>query len=662
MSVLILSEIGQTFGDFDVFSGLSARLERDGKAGLVGPNGVGKTTLLRIIAGLEEPKKGTLTVTSGINIGYLRQEAVEAFAAKTNTLIEEMLSVFEPVKRMEARMREIEAMMTDGSAGDAEFEEYGNIQENFDRLGGYDYEHRIDRTLHGLGFGKDDWNTPLIHLSGGQKTRALLARLLLSSPDLLILDEPTNHLDVEAIQWLEGTLKMWDGALLIVSHDRYFLDKVVNNIWELTHAGLETYKGNYSSYVQQRQHNLERLEKEWEQMIERFTSELAFIEKQGMADTNAAGRFKVLARQVQAVKDNGVVALRVIKQKGWLQFTEQYALKRVPETLRELRSVIRSLEHPIKRQKQMRIKLTAQERSGEIVLRTSRLTIGYPTNTLFVTDRIELARGDVVALIGGNGAGKSTFLKTLMSELQPLQGQMTPGINVQMGYFAQAHDTLNPDNTVLDELRRQHHKELSEGDARHVLAQYLFRGDDVYKTVNMLSGGERGRLSLAILSTRGANFLLLDEPTNHLDIPAQEILQEVLEDFTGTILLVSHDRYIVNRLATQIWHVRDGHLHIFNGNYQDFLAYETARLEAEKAKPKAAKPKQQRNDTALKHLETQINSLETSLNEMALILARASANGSSDDVQRLSKEYAAQKSQLESLEAEWESAAAAEPA
>lgn len=654
MSILVLSDIGQTFGDFDVFAGLSARLEQDSKAGLVGPNGIGKTTLLRIIAGLDEPKTGSITVANGTNIGYLRQEAVEAFVAKTNTLIEEMLTVFEPVKRMEARMREIEGMMTDGSAGDAEFDEYGTLQENFDHLGGYDYEHRIDRTLHGLGFTKADWQIPLVHLSGGQKTRALLARLLLSSPDLLILDEPTNHLDVEAIQWLEGTLKVWDGALLIVSHDRYFLDKVVNTIWELTYAGLETYKGNYSAYVHQRQHNMERLAKEWDQMIERFTQELAFIEKQGMADTNAAGRFKVLSRQVQAVKDNGIAALRVIKQKGWLQFTEQYARKRVPETLRELRSVIKNLEHPIKRQENMRIRLTAEERSGEIVLRTSRLTVGYPGNALFTTDRIELARGDVVALIGGNGTGKSTFLKTLMMEIEPLQGQMTPGINVQLGYFAQAHDTLNPENTVVDELRRQHHKELSEADARHILAQYLFRGDDVYKTVNMLSGGERGRLSLAILSTRGANFLLLDEPTNHLDIPAQEVLQHVLEGFAGTILLVSHDRYIINRLATQIWHLRDGHLHIFNGGYQDFLAAEAARLEAEKTAPKPVKSKQRPSNTALKHLESQISSLETSLNEMALILARASANGSNDDVQRLSKEYAAQKSQLEALEAEWE--------
>lgn len=644
MAILSFDGIGQTFAETDIFTMLSATMESDHRVGLVGPNGIGKTTLLQIIAGLAEPSAGTIYRQDGMRLGYLRQEAVLAFGSATNALHQEMLDVFAEVRQQEARLREIEHKMSDGSATDEDFDEYGSIQEAFELAGGYDYERRIDRTLEGLGFGPEDYATPIAHLSGGQKTRALLARLLLTSPDLLILDEPTNHLDVEAIAWLEGMLKVWPGALLIVSHDRYFLDKVVNTVWEMSRTGLQGYRGNYSAYLKQRDHRQARSGKEWDALIERFTQELAFIEKHfaGSRHDQAVGRLKRTAREVEAVRLHGIDAINQIKRLGWGQFSAQYELKREASSVKELRSAIRGLSGPNEKPRQMRIALSSDERSGDTVMRTRRLQIGYPGKMLFESDDIELRRGDRVALIGQNGAGKSTLLRTMLDQIPALGGSIQFGHNIQVGYFAQAHDGLDVEATVLDELMR-HKASVTVSEARQHLAPYLFQGDTVFKQVSALSGGERGRLALAILSLKGANFLLLDEPTNHLDIHAQEVLQEVLEAFEGSILLVSHDRYLVDRLATQIWDLRDEYLNVHQGSYQEYLSA------LETAPPRPARQRISSADRERAETQVRITALENSLVELADLLDHARAAENKSTVQQLEQEQAQQQEQLDSL-------------
>lgn len=656
MSLLTFENLSHAYGGYDVFSRLSGRIEPDSKIGLVGPNGIGKTTLLQLLAGLDTPFGGDVHLLAGTRIGYLRQEAVLAFADTSNSLYDEMRSVFERVFHMEQHMRSIEQKMADSSATDQDYETYGLLQEKVELGGLYDYERRIERTLAGLGFEESDWQKPLEILSGGQKTRALLAKLLLDVPDLLIMDEPTNHLDIEALRWLEGTLYAWKGALLIVSHDRYFLDKVVNRIWEMTPERIETYRGNYSAYVQQRQQRRDRTQFEWQQMIDRFEKEFEYIQRMGLGDKNAKGRFRRLTREVEAVQSHGIDAMLFVRQHGWMRYTQEYTRSNPPQSVADLKTALRSLQNPVQNQRDMRLKLNADDRSGENVLRARRLAVGYERGEpLFTADDIDLTRGDVAALIGPNGVGKTTFLKTLMKELQPLKGHITYGASLEIGYFAQAHDSLDHTNTVLEELMR-HRYGMTISEARHYLAPYLFTGEDVFKEVSALSGGERGRLALAVLSLNGANLLLLDEPTNHLDIPAQEVLQDVLERFDGTVILVSHDRYLIDRLGTQIWDLREGHLRVFKGTYQEYLkTLEDTRA----ADEEAAKPAPQPDDEsavdakALSKLETQITTLEDDITELETLLAHASAAGNSETLKTLSQQYKSRQRKLEDLMKEW---------
>ncbi len=579
MSIVNLNNVGQTFGDFDVFAGVNASIAHGGKIGLVGPNGVGKTTLLLALAGIAAPSSGNIHRARGLTIGYLRQEAMEAFAERDNTLYAEMRTVFVEVEALESRLREMETQMANDYSPEL-LERYGNAQERFEAVGGYDYEVRIEKTLDGLGFRAEHYDLPLRVLSGGQKTRALLARLLLERPGLLILDEPTNHLDSDAVEWLEGTLHNWEGALLVVSHDRYFLDNVVNTIWEMSRAGIESYRGNYSAYVRQRQERFERNYALYEAEKERMEKELDYIRRNiARASTNgmAVGRLKRLSRDLIAIEQLGIMG---VQGKRWSE-TGVGSIR--PLTVQEAEHKLKEvLNAPNNRPHKLAPRLNTGTRGGEIVLRTNDLFVGYPDNPLFTADDIVLNRLECAALIGPNGVGKTTFLKTLLGQLPALGGRAHVGVNVKVGYFAQAHDGLDPALTLVDELMR--HKPMKISEARAYLAPYLFRGDDAFKIVGELSGGERARLALAILALDGANFLLLDEPTNHLDITAQESLQETLEAFEGTVLLVSHDRYLVEKLASQIWDLRDGHLTVFKGPYREYLAArEAGELVREKA-------------------------------------------------------------------------------
>lgn len=667
MPILTAAELSQSFGAQDLFSGLDVKLEAKDRVGLVGPNGCGKTTLLMILAGLREPTGGVVQRQSDLTLGYLRQEAVLTFAGQDNTVYEEMLTVFGDLRALEAQLRELEAAMTAGDVSEAVLERYGRVQTRYEVDGGYDYHVNIKRVLQGLGFPPDQWDMPLSYLSGGQKTRVLLGRLLLEAPDLLILDEPTNHLDMAAVEWLERTLRTWNGALILVSHDRYFLDSVANQVWELRPAALRTYRGGYSSYVQQRQEQWEREVKLFEAERERMEKELDFIRRNiagGSADV-AKGKLKRLTRDIVLMEEYGPAAK---EGKNWMQIGERVRTFSANEAAKRLRS----LRPPADGPPRLNIRLQAAERSARSVLRSRRLTIGYPGAPLFTTDPIQLDRGSCAALIGPNGSGKSTLLRTVLGELEPLEGSLKFGDGVQVGYFAQAHEQLNPRSRVLDELLA--YRPMSQEDARGYLAQYLFRGDDVFKRVSELSGGERGRLALALLAAVGANFLLLDEPTNHLDIPSQEILQSVLEQFDGTILLVSHDRYLVSRLSDQIWEIGPqgegglAHMMVFEGTYANYVHWREGRAEeAETAvantplgwvddlTPPPVGRQAQRDAVHRRYaLQGSIEDAEFQLERLAFALREARAQDDAARVAELEAAHVAARTELERLNAELE--------
>jgi ATP-binding cassette, subfamily F, member 3 len=673
MSLLTATNLSQSLGFVDIFEGLSVSVTHDEKAGLIGPNGIGKTTLLQVMAGIEPPSRGTVHVARGKTIGYLPQEAVDAFGGTQNTVYAEMLTTFEHLHAIEARMRELETvMLTDMSVMD----EYGDLQTKFEHGGGYDYEMRIKLTLDGLGFGPVNqpikqiasWETPIAHLSGGQKTRALLARLLLQAPDLLILDEPTNHLDIDAIEWLEKTLVEWPGALLICSHDRLFLDKVVNRVWEMSRQGIEVYRGNYSAYLKQRDERFERRLSVFNAERDRLMNDARLIKrdfdriKAGWTDekpTWAIGKLRRLTTDVVTIEKYGVeyllnndwntIAARMNGDGGVpTMFSVEDAVKRSERLRAPQRPPVLNLQ------------LEPQRRSGEIVLRTKNLRVGYPGNPLFDCEDLELRWRERAALIGPNGSGKTTFLKTALAGrtlsddqidiglhpemmLQPLAGVVEAGSSLRIGYFAQAHDELDPEGTIQSELLRHAEsggRRMSEGELRYFLAQFLYTDDDLYKPVTGLSGGERARLALAILSLRGANFLVLDEPTNHLDIATQEVLESVLGSFDGSILLVSHDRYLVNKLAEQIWDIEDGRLRVFRGSYGDWHAHRRAR-------PKLSAPELRSASAAV--VTAPVTGPST------VVSSGPSKNASRkrmQETEQLEAEIAAHESQLAALEAQ----------
>jgi len=630
MSLLNATQLAKFYGPDEVFSNISIEIPNQGRVALVGPNGAGKTTLLNILTGIDNPSNGTIHIAKEKRIGFLPQRPE---LVGEHTLWEEQLNAFADLRVMEARLSELEHDMADPDKHDAALAAYGPLQEEFERLGGYTYESRIKQVLAGVGFTPDDYDMHLPQLSGGQKTRALLSRLLLESPDLLVLDEPTNHLDIYAVEWLEKYLRDFPGGVLAVSHDRYFMDNFASIIWEMDWGTLETYRGNYSHYVQQRAERHERHLKEFESQQEFLQKEQAFIRKHmgSRGTAQAKGRLK---------------RLETMKKRGKI------------------------ISKPRSERKDMNLRLQASIRSGDKVMMTHDLAVGYPDDEqpLFEVPDITLYRGETAALIGPNGVGKSTFLKTAIGDLDPLSGDVEVGASVEVGYFAQAHEMLDPENNLLDEIYRVQQMQISE--ARSYLAQYLFTGEDVFRKVGTLSGGERGRLALAKLSLAGANLLLLDEPTNHLDIDSQEVLQEVLEHFSGTILLVSHDRYIIDALATQIWSAQPGDLQVFKGTYREYLNDKRKREEAEKAAAleaanatngngaQAAPKRHGLNPYQLKkrlaEVEDQIHALETRLEELNTEIAEASAAGDAAKVSDLGAEYTQTEHDLETIMEEWE--------
>jgi ATP-binding cassette, subfamily F, member 3 len=668
MAILHTRYLSQSFGDFDLFRGVSVSIPYDAKVGLVGPNGIGKTSLLLILAGQAQPSGGQVHIAKSATIGYLPQESADAFTDSTHTVYDEMLTLFTEMRQQEQTLRRLEQEMAQGHASDELLDRYSQAQVAFELAGGYDYEVEIKQVLTGLGFDQADWTMPLTHLSGGQKTRLLLARLLLEKPDLLILDEPTNHLDVSAIEWLEGTLKGWEGALLLVSHDRYFLDRVVNTIWEMGRGGVVTYRGNYSAYVVQREERWRLQEEAYQSLMERLNKEMDYIRRNmaGQRTQMAQGKLSRLAREVEAIHAGGLDVLAKLKSRGWAQVVDEVGLEGRPAaTIAELHQRINQIPAPT-RPLTLKMSIPQADRSGDQVLRSTDLRVGYPGALLFEAEDLQLQRGETAALIGPNGAGKSTLLRTVLGEITPLGGSFKLGASLDLAYFSQTHEELQPTSTVLDEFLR--HYPMLNSEARSYLARFLFRGDDVYQQVGSLSGGERSRLALAILLYQGANFLLLDEPTNHLDIPAQEELQAELEAFNGTILMVSHDRYLVDRLATQIWEVANGRLAIYPGTYQEYLAWRAQRKGDKVEETAVSTPESSRQtnngqglskneqrllNQKIQAVESDITAAEQHLDEVTKALQAATETQSFDKIQRLSIEYAAAEQRVNTLLEEW---------
>ena len=538
MSVLLAERLSKTYEPYDIFWDVSCSVARGDRIALVGRNGTGKTTLLRILTGLDSPTSGRVHRARGLRIGYLPQGAT---LDGDGTLWQEIMTVFAPLHKMEAQLYQLELEMADPALAESALEAYAPLRDRFETLGGYTYQDRAKHVLMGLGFPPDEHEAPLAHLSGGQKTRAFLARLLLESPDLLLLDEPTNHLDLQAIEWLEGYLNSWEGTVILVAHDRYFMDRVVHKVWELAFGQLEVYSGNYSHYVQQRTERHERRLKEFRAQQEFIAKEADFIQRYmaGQRSRQAKGRLKRLER-----------------------FKRDEAID-LPRT-----------EHTI------RLRFQTPLRSGDKVIWSEDLVVGYePDAPLFDCPDLDLRRGECVALLGPNGSGKTTLLRTVLGEIEPLAGYVGLGASLKPGYFAQVHTDLDPDKSVLDTILEV--KNLPLGEARSFLASFLFTGDDVFKTIGELSGGERSRVALAKLVLQRANFLLLDEPTNHLDIASQEVLEDVLDAFPGTIMLVTHDRYLVDSLASQLWIIEPekGELRIFDGTWAEYVEARSQEVE-----------------------------------------------------------------------------------
>ncbi|HKV58850.1 MAG TPA: ABC-F family ATP-binding cassette domain-containing protein [Ktedonobacteraceae bacterium] len=643
MPIVSVISVGKSFGAERIFEDVSFQIDEHDRIGLVGPNGAGKTTLLNLLAGREEADEGNIALARNIRIGYLTQ--IIDFHPE-NTLREEMLTVFDAVRLWEHELGElasqIEAAATQSNTEVREqlLQRYADLQLRFEHAGGYTYEHKVEQVLDGLGFTRELQEAPVSHLSGGQQTRAALGKLLLQEPDLLLMDEPTNHLDLAALEWLETYLNGWKGAMVIVAHDRYFLDKVVSRTIEMAFGHIEEYPGNYTRYLHLREERMERRQREYEAQQAHIAHTEEFIRryKAGQRSREARGRQKLLDRmeRVQRPQD-------------------------FPEMHFEFNSVIGS---------------------GQMVFSTQKLVVGYPAaqggdepKELVRVADLELLRGDCVGLLGPNGAGKTTLLRTLIGTIQPLSGQVYPGHNVRIGYYSQTHEGLNLDRSIVDEIRQV--SVLSEDGARSFLGRFLFSGDDVFKTIGSLSGGERSRVALAKLTLQGPNVLILDEPTNHLDLQSRQFLEEMLGEFEGTLLFVSHDRYFIDSLATKVWVIEDGVLIPYMGNYTDYRTRKRpivldvpepvknngsntpARAKTGVAPTHTGQKKQARVKVrTIEDVEREIDKAETRVKVLEDELAQAALDGDAAQLTQLYADYEQTKSRVDELLLEWEQIAA----
>ena len=529
--ILSCSNICKSFGENDILKQVSFHIEDHEKAAIVGINGAGKSTLLKVLIGKLAADDGVVTWAKGASIGYLAQHQDLEGA---ETIYDALLEVKKPVIQMEARIRSLELEMKSASGDEleAKLSEYSRLNHEFEMADGYSYQSEITGVLKGLGFTEDEFSKPITALSGGQKTRVSLGKLLLTKPDILLLDEPTNHLDMESIAWLETYLRNYSGAVIIVAHDRYFLDRVVTKIIELDMGHCTVFSGNYSAYS----------------------------DKKAMLRDAA---IRAYLNQQQEIRHQEAV---IAKLKS---FNREKSIKRA-ESREKMLDKIDRLEKPVQTNDSMDIRLEPDVVSGNDVLTVTDLSKSFDTQTLFTNVDFEIKRGERVAVIGNNGTGKTTLLKIINGIIPADSGQIRLGSKVHIGYYDQEHQVLHMDKTLFQEIQDTY-PNMNNTQIRNTLAAFLFTGDDVFKLIRDLSGGERGRVSLAKLMLSDANFLLLDEPTNHLDITSKEILESALNRYTGTVLYVSHDRYFINRTATRILDLTNGSFINYIGNYDYYL-------------------------------------------------------------------------------------------
>jgi ATP-binding cassette, subfamily F, member 3 len=639
MIILQINQISKYFGDDLILSNIKLEIQSKDRVALVGRNGAGKSTLLKIIAGHMSYDSGEIIKPKDVTIGYLAQDT--GFHSNL-TIWEEMMTVFTPLKQMENELRKLELQMGDPDviADRKRYEkllkDYDTLQEQFKNEGGYQYEADIRSVLHGLNFADYDWtNTPITSLSGGQRTRLALGKLLLTKPDLLILDEPTNHLDIETLTWLEQYLQNYPGAILVVSHDRYFLDKIVTEVYELSRTSIKKYTGNYSSYLQQKAENYERELKLYEKQQEEVAKLKDFIQR-NIARASTTKRAQSRRKQLEKMQ---------------------------------------LMDKPAGDEKSASFSFEIERQSGNEVLTAEQVSIGYREGEPIVQNiHFRITRGESIALVGPNGIGKSTLLKAIIKKLPLQSGEFRYGSNVKIGYYDQEQANLSSNKRVLDELWDEYPLK-SEKEIRTVLGNFLFSGDEVLKPVSALSGGEKARLALAKLMMEKANFLILDEPTNHLDLDSKEVLENALIDYPGTILFVSHDRYFINRIATKVYELSTDGITEYLGDYDYYVAKKAEMLELERLaseenkiekthtataklsyeQEKEAKKLERQRKRRIEEIETEIAKMEDLIAQKEELLCDPEIYQDHEKVQQLTSEVETMKERLETLMEEWES-------
>ena len=634
MVLLTLQDVSKSFGLNCILSGVNLTLKEGARMGLVGVNGSGKSTLMKLIAGGMQPDTGTVSLMKGAQVGLLTQQA--DINSDLNVW-DELARVFEPLQRMEERLREMEREMAEKHADPEAMarlsEDYARLTERFERKGGYEWPSRIQGTLVGLGFSKERQEMPARLLSGGEKTRLCLARILLSQPDLLLLDEPTNHLDLSATQWLEDTLRKYRGTVLVISHDRYFLNSVCDCMAELSMTHLTQYEGNYDAFSVKRRMNLERQLKEYQMQQKEIARQKAIIERYRM-------------------------------------YNREKSIKAAESREKQLEKMER-IERPVDEQR-IRFCFEARRRTGEDVLMAKDLSKSFGGRRLFEHFDLHLRAGDRVAIIGPNGIGKTTLLRILVGELPPDTGTVLYGSNVDVGYYDQQQAGLHEHKSVMDEVWDDFPR-MQPDEVRSVLALFLFTGDDVFQPISTLSGGERGRVALTKLMLRKDNLLLLDEPTNHLDMDSREVLEGALDDFTGTLLTVSHDRYFINRVANRVVEMTAEGVREYLGNYDDYLekkrreaageedvaAPTLTRTEQEKNKrrERQARESQKARENRVAALEAQIARTEEQIASLEAQMADPATYQSPDKAAEVARAHRDAQAALDALYEEWSEAA-----
>ncbi|HET5321602.1 TPA: ABC-F family ATP-binding cassette domain-containing protein [Streptococcus pneumoniae] len=585
MIILQANKIERSFAGEVLFDNINLQVDERDRIALVGKNGAGKSTLLKILVGEEEPTSGEINKKKDISLSYLAQDS--RFESE-NTIYDEMLHVFDDLRRTDKQLRQMELEMGEKSGEDLDklMSDYDRLSENFRQAGGFTYEADIRAILNGFKFDESMWQMKIAELSGGQNTRLALAKMLLEKPNLLVLDEPTNHLDIETISWLENYLVNYSGALIIVSHDRYFLDKVATITLDLTKYSLDRYVGNYSRFVELKEQKL--------------ATEAKNYEKQ--------------QKEIAALED--FVNRNLVRAS---------TTKRAQSRCKQLEKMER-LDKPEAGKKAANMTFQSEKTSGNVVLTVENTAIGYDGEVLSQPINLDLRKMNAVAIVGPNGIGKSTFIKSIVDQIPFIKGEKRFGANVEVGYYDQTQSKLTPSNTVLDELWNDF-KLTPEVEIRNRLGAFLFSGDDVKKSVGMLSGGEKARLLLAKLSMENNNFLILDEPTNHLDIDSKEVLENALIDFDGTLLFVSHDRYFINRVATHVLELSENGSTLYLGDYDYYVEKKaTAEMsqteeastsnQAKEASPVNDYQAQKESQKEVRKLMRQIESLEAEIEEL----------------------------------------------